>query len=107
MVEYSKNGLKGVQNAVFDNHELRKHLCNCIEEKIFTPFPKISEKVNRRKNKIYHIEADCCSCKLPNLYDNMIGCENCDNWFHNSCANINRTICDSLNFVCNFCQGIS
>jgi hypothetical protein len=30
---------------------------------------------------------DCnAKCDLPNIYDNMAGCPECDNWFHYHCA---------------------
>ncbi|KAI9140355.1 hypothetical protein BKA69DRAFT_1029545 [Paraphysoderma sedebokerense] len=41
-----------------------------------------------------------CICKTP--YDPnrfYIGCDNCDNWFHGECVNINQEVGDTIGLI--------
>ena len=108
LVELCANGFNNLINSTFDVSEMRNHLSVCIENKHFQPFPKTQDNVKPKRSNpiIYEIEADCNSCTLPNIFDDMIGCENgdCEFWYHMKCVDINKTISDSLKFICDHCN---
>ena len=108
LVELCANGFNNLMNSTFDVSEMRNHLSVCIENKHFQPFPKTQDNVKPKRSNpiIYEIEADCNSCTLPNIFDDMIGCENgdCEFWYHMKCVDINKTISDSLKFICDHCN---
>ena len=37
---------------------------------------------------IEHAIAITCPCGLPDEYCDMIGCDDCDGWYHKICANM-------------------
>ena len=40
-----------------------------------------------------------CSCKMPETYDDMVECENCEEWFHVRCVKGDLT----SEWICNYC----
>jgi hypothetical protein len=60
-----------------------------------------------RQSSVYiNIVKDCnAKCDLPNIYDNMVSCPECDNWFHYRCATDTTKECFSdCSFVCSNCK---
>ena len=47
-----------------------------------------------------------CTCGLPDIYDNMVQCENvkCSNWYHYSCVNMDVSPNKDIQWFCNNCS---
>ena len=105
LVDFCVHGIEGLFDKVFDVNGMRNHLIRCIENNSFSEFPKIKggPKSKRHRSTIYTIEMDCSACTLPNLYDDMVQCNQCDKWYHVCCTPIDQTITDSFAFNCDFC----
>ena len=74
-----------LKTITFDQGQLRKHLLHCFEKKELSRFP---HKLVRRKVKckIQFVALHCYdNCKLPESYDNLLGCDSCDQWYHYKC----------------------
>ena len=95
----------GNSNWTFDYlNDMRKHLVFCLEDQKLTGFPKIEEKLSTKETMIEHTIEMNCPCGLPNSMENMLGCDSCGRWFHESCSNIETTDFDK-SFCCQFCKG--
>ena len=75
----------------YNTNYLREHLIYCLERQSFVPFPKhdTKEKINRKKPYFLDISCDCRKCRLPNVLEEMVGCDarQCSVWLHRSCTN--------------------
>ena len=77
----------------FVPEEMRGHLSTCMENKLLTPFPtEITpgpDKGTRIEKTFKYINIEVsCECKRPDIYQNMIACDNCDRWMHMECAGL-------------------
>ncbi len=74
-------------NLIFHQEDMRTHLVNCLKTKRMIPFPTM--KTRRLKNiVIKNVTIYVCpTCKkLENdNSEQMLGCDRCDNWYHDSC----------------------
>jgi len=70
-----------------DDAGLRKHLYQCIVTKKITPFYSGQAKYNPGKpmKSIFKVY---CTCRLQDLGDEMVFCNNCKTWFHFTCVGI-------------------
>ena len=80
----------------FEPTLMRRHLLKCLEERIFSPFPKVKKmpKMPVSEPKINKIKL-YCTCNLPEMIDDMILCgsNTCKiKWFHKSCVNYENEI---------------
>ena len=68
-------------------YEMRENLLTYFQNGIFCEFEKTGK--NRKEVKmIEHEIAITCPCGLPDEYCDMIGCDDCDGWYHKICANM-------------------
>ncbi len=65
--------------------EMRIHLVKCIESQEMISFPTSFKR--KLKNKIHKIEKIniYCYCRLPDNGSKMFCCDQCNEWFHESC----------------------
>ena len=87
---------------VYNQEALRLHLTKVLEEeKKITLFP-----TRKRAIRVARVEK-CnvyCICRLPDSGgEDMICCDNCDEWFHSTCLNINVSLVDDK-WYCNDCE---
>ena len=70
-----------------DDAGLRKHLYQCIVAKKITPFysGQAEYKPGKPMKSIYKVY---CTCRLQDLGDEMVLCNNCKTWFHFTCVGI-------------------
>ncbi|XP_078310197.1 uncharacterized protein LOC144618313 [Crassostrea virginica] len=92
-VQFCFSLYQGSDLLKFDEPFLRHHLLHCLEKGAFSPFPRIETKAKLNKKKITYIDVQCdCKCILPNLMQEMIGCDapfkSCSVWRHRSCAEV-------------------
>ena len=94
-----------LETITFDQGQLRKHLLHCFEEKELSRFP---HKLVRRKGKckIQFVALHCydTDCKLPESYDNLLGCDSCDQWYHYKCNSIDSSTVLPINWFCKSCR---
>jgi len=79
-----------VQKSLFDQKSMRKHLHDCFNNGVLTPFSK-QLKSQSVLYSVYKVERFkvYCSCKMPEEFDTkMILCDQCHTWFHYKCVNL-------------------
>ena len=84
-----------VQKSFFDQKSMRRHLHDCFNNGVLTPFPQPlksqSVHVLRSVRKVERFKV-YCSCKMPEEFDRkMILCDQCHTWFHYKCVNLKLT----------------
>lgn len=90
---------------MFNEKYLRDHLVYCLEKDILTYFPRVETKAKLNKKKVNYVDinCDCTICRLPNLMQEMVGCEagkkKCDVWRHLDCAYSSSTLMLMIGFV--------
>lgn len=64
-------------------HEFRRHLLSCLENRHITPFPT---RLRKKKNRIRGTTsfAIFCTCRQPD-FGKMVSCTRCQEWFHEGC----------------------
>ena len=70
----------------YNTKVMRKHLAGCLEDKVFRHFPasKRSVKQETKRSEVLKVY---CTCRLPEGGEGMIACDNCGEWYHESCLN--------------------
>ena len=57
----------------------------CLEDKVFCHFPaKRSVKQETKRSELLKVY---CTCRLPEGGERMIACDNCGEWYNESCLN--------------------
>lgn len=81
--------------------EMRDHLIKCFEKKELIPFPSKKRKVlkSEEQSETFNIY---CTCWLPEDVDDMICCDKCDKWYHQSC--IEAVVDKDSYWFCRKCQ---
>ena len=77
---------------VFDQNALSRHFVIILEMNFITPFPTL--QTQRPVERISRIQ--CCQvfclCRLPDTTgDDMVLCDDCQEWFHLSCLNLTES----------------
>ena len=64
----------------YDTKVMRKHLAECLEDKVLchSPASKRSVKQKTRKSEVIKVY---CHCRLPEGGERMIACDNCGEWY--------------------------
>ena len=71
-----------LERIIFDQGQMRKHLLRCFEKKELSRFPHKLLR-SRGECKFQYIALHCYDhCKLPESYDNLLGCDSFDQWYH-------------------------
>lgn len=76
--------LEGKNQWRFNSELLRPHLLKCLQQRKFTPFPKLIDRLCKRTLKTECIMTQCC-CHLPNIMEDMTACDRCKLCYHNKC----------------------
>ena len=93
-----------IERITFDQGQMRNHLLRCFEEKKLSRFPH-KLICSRGKFKFQFIALHCYDhCKLPESYDNLIGCDSCDQWYHYKCNSIVSSALLPTAWFCKNCQ---
>ena len=85
----------------FHQEEMRNHLLTCIENERFTAFPLCQHPGEERSVSFVNIEMNCY-CGRPHSWQDMIGCDGCNKWFHLDCSGIVHSIPDG-DWFCSKC----
>lgn len=90
----------------YNQHKMREHLVECLQEKKMRPFPS---RVCRPSKPLTISFAVYCVCRLTDLEDendSMARCENCHQWYHQSCEDIPEIIFkdSSIDWQCSHCR---
>ena len=78
---------RGVRDWDFDMSKAREHLKECLDQELFTEFPKKKTSSQYMDKEIFKIEL-LCPCGLPEVLDNMVECDRCRQWHHYKCADV-------------------
>lgn len=90
----------------FKQEEMRQHLADCFTNKQLSPFPHTKSRaalMQRPWPGMLHKIDIYCDCDLPEVYDNMIQCDGCDNWFHLRCVGVKSPTLTEK-WYCNQCK---
>ena len=91
---------------IYDSNKLRNHLLECFENNKMSEFPLTSKTTSsrRRDNMKSVIVDNYCTCNLPECVEDMIQCDRCNVWYHQSCVNFQANIVNAeQSFCCNYC----
>jgi hypothetical protein len=98
---------------MFNQSLMRPHLVNCLRDGVFKPFPH---------KKVQTIPIDFtamgthgpylsffqlelfCECLMPETYDNMVACDECELWYHLRCVNLPELPAEDQHWICAKCK---
>ena len=82
---------------------LRPHLCQCLEERVFTEFPYEARKIEQLRNSV--VIPVYSECRQPER-ENMVQCDQCQEWFHDDCVTVPNVIGkgDNVSWLCKACS---
>ena len=90
----------------YDHSKLRPHYLQCLQEGRITPFPLMKVLYNptiplTTGFKVY------CVCHLPNCGDKMVNCDQCREWYHFICVELDSCLEDDIKtgtWMCSSCK---
>ena len=77
------------EQMFFYQAEMRPHLHRCFMNKELEPFPhkKLDVIPRQPHGHLPFLQLLVyCSCLMPDTYDDMISCDNCEAWYHVGCV---------------------
>ena len=79
-----------LSSFTFDQAQLRQHLAMCFVNGKMSPFPRFHNLPRRSRKGRNDIEIKLyCKCLMPDTWDDdMIMCDNCEEWFHFKCVDV-------------------
>ena len=80
------NGQSPNKGLNYNTKVMRKDLVGCLEDKVFRHFPA-SKRGVKQKTKRSEVLKVYCTCHLPEGGERMIACDNCGEWYRESCLN--------------------
>ena len=93
-----------VPDLEFDQEKMRSHLLKCLTNRRLVPFPTLEKRGFRHNHFPYLDITVFCTCLMPETYDDMIQCENCEEWYHMNCVGLSAPPKDSENWYCSLCR---
>ncbi len=91
-----------LDKMTFDQSKLRSHLVACLEKEQFSKFPTLPHRGKRACKRRISIVPLNCNCRLPDTFDNVVGCDNCQKWYHYKCVGFSSSAY-SANWFCKDC----
>ena len=80
-------------------HQMREHLCHCLENKTITPFPCQQQK-KKAKQYVADMKFEAyCKCHQPEE-SRMIECKDCKEWYHKDCVEVPSVIWRTKRHIC-------
>ena len=88
----------------YDQAHMRSHLLACLTSSKITPFPQRvhSRRVNMQKPHTELLPVFCL-CRLPDDGGRMVQCDNCDEWYHETCIRLPSKINIDVSWHCANC----
>lgn len=89
----------------FDETAMKSHWIGCLQSKNLVPFPRRASRPKKAKEgpQLDVIEVSCNICCLPDEYDNMVACDNCEKWSHLCCVNLTKAPSGKNKWYCPEC----
>ena len=91
-------------NTIFFNQDLiRKHLEKCFCQGKMSQFPhdkyrsKFVNKQKRQQLKLF------CECLMPETWDEMVMCDQCEEWHHLKCVGLQEARSKEVQWLCKEC----
>ena len=92
------------QNYNSSRRDIRDHLLQCSKKKQLTAFPHTILTKRRKQDAFpYHEIEVFCDCNMPEVYDDMVQCEECKDWFHMHCVGLKSPPPESETWQCSKC----
>jgi len=80
---------------------MRDHLLQCFKKQQLTPFPHTILAKRRNQDAFpYHEIEVFCDCNMPEVYNDMVQCEECEEWFHMHCVGLKSPPPESETWQC-------
>ena len=78
--------------VVFDQEALHQHFVKTLETNVITLFPTLqTRRPAKRISRVQSLQVFCI-CRLPDTAgDEMVSCDDCQEWFHLSCLNMTES----------------
>ena len=92
-----------VPDLEFDQSKMRSHLLKCLTDRRLLPFPTLEKCGFRPKHFPYREIEVYCICLMPETYDDMVECEECEQWFHLDCVGLS-TLPKDTEHCCSLCR---
>ena len=88
----------------YDQTVMREHLALCVDCRQMSVFPTKSASRNIGKSRQV-IEPVFCNCRMPYAEGTfMIQCMKCQEWFHQKCENVPKSVSAETVFHCKACK---
>ena len=93
-----------VPDLEFVQAKMQSHLLKCLTNRRLVPFPTLEKRGFRHNHFPYLDITVFCTCLMPETYDDMIQCENCEEWYHMNCVGLSAPPKDNENWYCSLCR---
>lgn len=78
-----------IEDVEFDQRKMRSHLSSCFRKKQLLPFPTLKQPGYRLTRYFPYVSLSIyCYCKMPETYGDMVQCDDCDEWYHMKCVEV-------------------
>ena len=94
-IAYAEKLVSGVDptTVVFDQSAMRQHLISCVGAAELSAFPSTSSRVVRRKVSLQFDVQLYCTCHGGSITkERMIMCDQCHEWYHQSCIRMTDAV---------------
>ena len=96
------------EQQVFEQPLMRSHLFRCFLQKKLEPFPhravstlpihlSIGPIFSYKQIELF------CTCLMPETFDDMVACDQCEQWYHLKCVGLSVAPQDSVAWLCSKC----
>ena len=95
-----------LNEAVFDQSQLRPHLVDCLTKGKLTSFPQGSFRSDRSCVTQVTTIPLLCHCKMPKSMDLIVKCNNCQQSFHYECVSFEPSMSTANDWYCEDCKSL-
>lgn len=91
------------EQVIFREDVMRKHFIQCLQDEQMKPFPSAPRKTTLRHRPLTGSLNVYCTCRLPDIGDQMLQCDNCTYWFHFTCIKDAKKLAKEKSWLCPLC----
>ena len=98
-----------LETVLFTQSEMRSHLIKCFHRKYLEPFPhKKVKSIPKEYLGDFHFFCTqlelFCYCMMPETFDDMVECEECEAWYHLKCVHLKEPPAKDDHWLCVDCS---
>ena len=96
-------------NLWYYQHKMRHHLVECLQTEKMRPFPSLVYSPRKPLTIVISFPVYCICRLTEDEYDNMARCENCHEWYHQSCEDIPEMVFkdSTVDWQCSYCRALN